>query len=325
MFSPGSHARGAATLILALLVLSLQDVAVKWIGGHYNVVEIVLIRSLVALPATFFFLRREGRRGWPTTRRWLPQIIRGVLLFISFTAYMMALAALPLADISAMRNSGPLMITLLSVLWLGEQVGPRRWIALGVGFLGVLLIVQPGTTAFNLGSVFALLATLTYALSVLITRRLQDTESGATMTYFSSLVYLAASLALAPLAIAVGERPDAPASIAFLFRAWIVPTPLDGAVIAGLGLVWAAGMYFVARAYSQAPASAVAPFEYATLLINVMWGFTLWHEVPTWITIVGAGLTVLSGLYLLLQRDRGWQKADDEESLKVKPLTTNEG
>lgn len=172
MITPGSPARGAVTLVLALLILSLQDVAVKWIGGGYNVLEIVLIRSLVALPATFFFLRREGQRGWPTTRRPLLQVGRGILLFISFTTYMMALAALPLADISAIRNSAPLMITLLSVLWLGERVGPQRWIALGVGFLGVLLIVRPGTTGFNLGSVFALLATLTYALSVLITRRL---------------------------------------------------------------------------------------------------------------------------------------------------------
>ena len=324
MFTPGSPARGAATLVLALLILSLQDVAVKWIGGGYNVIEIVLIRSLVALPATFFFLRREGRRGWPTTRRPLLQIGRGVLLFISFTTYMMALAALPLADISAIRNSAPLMITLLSVLWLGEQVGPRRWMALAVGFLGVLLIVRPGTTAFNLGSVFALLATLTYALSMLITRRLQNTESGATMTYFSSLVYLVASVVLAPLAVLVGERAGAQASIAFLFRAWTMPTPLHGAVIAGLGLVWAAGMYLVARAYSQAPASAIAPFEYAGLLINVMWGFALWHEVPTWITIVGASLTALSGLYVLFQKDRGRQTTDDGQGLNVRSVTNEE-
>ena len=299
MFSSGSHARGAATLILAQLILSLQDVAVKWIGGHYNVIEIVLIRSLVALPATLIFLRREGQLGLPTTRRPLLQIGRGVLLFTSFTTGMMALAALPLAEISAIRNSGPLMITLLSVFWLGEQVGPRRWLALGVGFLGVLLIVQPGTAAFNLGSVFAVLATFTYALSVMVTRRLQSTDSGATMTYYSSLVYLVASVALAPLAVLVGERPDAQASIAFLFRTWIVPTWLDGAIIAGLGLVWTAGMYLIARAYSQAPASVVAPFEYAGLLISVMWGLALWGEVPTWLTIVGASLTVGSGLYVL--------------------------
>jgi len=299
MSTLGSPVRGAATLALALLIFSLQDVAVKWIGGSYNVLEIVLIRSVVALPCTFLFLRLEGRRGLPTTTRPLLEYARGLLLFISFTTYMMGLAALPLAEMAAIRNSGPLMITLFSVLWLGEQVGPRRWLALGVGFLGVLLIVQPGSAAFNPGSIYALLATLTYALSVMVTRRLQTTDSSATMAYYSSLVYLVAAIALAPLSFVVGERSGVDASLAFLFRAWTVPTLLDAGIMAGLGLVWAAGMTFVARAYSLAAASIIAPFEYLGLLISVMWGLLLWNEVPTWLTIIGASLTVGSGLYVL--------------------------
>jgi S-adenosylmethionine uptake transporter len=170
-----------------------------------------------------------------------------------------------------------------------------------VGFAGVLLIVRPGAVNFNLGSVFVLLATLFYALAVMVTRKLQTTDSSATMSYYSSLVYVAASFLLAPLAVVAGEMPESHASIAFLFRAWALPSFWHGATMAGLGLVWAAGMYFNARAYSQAPASVVAPFEYVTLLISVMWGFLLWQEVPTLTTGVGAGLTLLSGLYLLYQ------------------------
>lgn len=299
MSSLGSQVRGAATLALALLIFSLQDIAVKWIGGSYNVLEIVLIRSLVALPCTFLFLRLEGRNGLPTTTRPVLEYARGVLLFLSFTTYMMGLAALPLAEMAAIRNSGPLMITLFSVLWLGEQVGPRRWLALAVGFAGVLLIVQPGSAAFNPGSLYALLATLTYALSVMITRRLQTTDSSATMAYFSSLVYLVAAIALAPLSALVGEQQGADASLAFLFRAWTVPTLFDAGIMAGLGLIWAAGMTFVARAYSMAPASIMAPFEYLALLYSVLWGLLLWNEVPTWLTVIGAALTVGSGLYVL--------------------------
>ncbi|MBL8095714.1 MAG: DMT family transporter [Anaerolineales bacterium] len=315
MSTLGSHIRGAATLALALLIFSLQDIAVKWIGGSYNVLEIVLIRSLVALPCTFLFLRLEGRRGLPTTTRPVLEYARGLLLFVSFTTYMMGLAALPLAEMAAIRNSGPLMITLLSVLWLGEQVGPRRWLALGVGFLGVLLIVQPGSAAFNPGALYALLATLTYALSVMVTRRLQTTDSSATMAYFSSLVYLGAAVALGPLSAVVGEQPGADASLAFLFRAWTVPTLLDAGVMAGLGLVWAGGMYFVARAYSLAPASVVAPFEYTALLISVMWGLLLWNEVPTWLTIIGASLTVGSGLYVLYRERRQKSRAPQADDL----------
>ena len=299
-----TNLRGALSLLLAMLIFSLQDVAVKWIGGDYPVLEIVLFRSLIALPCTFFFLRYEGIPGLPTTQRAGLEYIRGFFLFLSFSTSMLGLAALPLADIAAIRNSGPLMITLLSVVWLGEKVGPRRWIALFVGFLGVLLIVKPGATTFNLGSLFALLATLFYAINVMLTRKLQRTDSSATMAYYSSLVYLVLSFILAPLGSIVGEIPHAHPSIAFLFRSWTRPTFLDWGIMSGLGLVWAGGMYFIARAYSLAPASVVAPFEYAPLLINVMWGFFLWREIPTLTTVAGALLTLVSGVYILYREQK---------------------
>ena len=292
-----------------MLIFSLQDIAVKWIGGNYPVLEIVVFRSLIALPCTFFFLRYEGIGGLPTTQRSGLEYIRGGFLFLSFTTYMMGLAALPLADIAAIRNSGPLMITLLSVVWLGEKVDLRRWIALFVGFIGVLFIIKPGSTTFNLGSIFALTATIFYALNVMLTRKLQTTDSSATMAYYSSLVYLVISFILAPLASMVGEIPGAHPSIAFLFHRWSMPTLLDLVIMFGLGLVWAGGMYFVARAYSLAPASVVAPFEYAPLLINVIWGFLLWREIPTLTTLAGASLTVLSGIYILY-RERVTRKVD---------------
>ena len=112
------------------------------------------------------------------------------------------------------------------------------------------------------------------------------------------------SFILAPLASFVGEIPDAHASIAFLFRAWSMPTLLDWIIMSGLGLVWAGGMYYVARAYSLAQASIVAPFEYAPLLFNMMWGFFLWREIPTLMTLAGALLTLLSGMYILYQEQK---------------------
>jgi drug/metabolite transporter (DMT)-like permease len=182
---------------------------------------------------------------------------------------------------------------------LGEKVGPRRWLALIVGFVGVLFVVRPGSVTFNIGSIFILISVLFYAFSVMITRKLQTTDSSATMAYYSSLVYLVAAFILAPLAIVVGEIPDAHSSIAFLFRAWSMPTLLDGIIMSGLGLVWASGMYFMARAYSLALASVAAPFEYVSLPISVMWGFVIWQEVPTLMTLTGAFLTLSSGMYIL--------------------------
>jgi drug/metabolite transporter (DMT)-like permease len=296
--------KGVGFLVLAMMIISIQNIAVKWIGGDYSALEIVAVRSLVALPCTLLFYRYEGQRGLPTTQQPKLECLRGVFLFLSYTAFMMGLAALPLADIEAIRFSGPLMITLFSLVILGEKVGPRRWLALIVGFIGVLLIVRPGSATFNLGSVFILISVLFYALTVILTRKLQTNDSSATMAYYSSLVYLVAALVLAPLPAMVGEMPDAHSSIAFLIRAWSMPTLIDLVIMAGLGLVWAGWMYFMSRAYSVAQASVIAPFEYVSLPINILWGFLIWQEVPTVMTLAGAFLTLASGLYVLYREHR---------------------
>lgn len=299
-----SNIKGISFLLLAMLIISLQNIAIKWIGGDYPVLEIVILRNLVALPFTLLFFRYEGGRRLPTTQRHKLEILRGLLLFLSYTTYMMGLAALPLAEIEALRFSGPLLITILSVVMLGEKVNIRRWLAIVVGFIGVLLIIRPGSASFNLGSIFILISVLFYALTVIITRKLQTTDSSATMAYFSSFVYLAAALILVPFTTLIGENPDAHPSIAFLFRSWSIPSFLDLIMMSGLGLVWAGWMYFMSRAYSLAQASVAAPFEYVSLLISIFWGYVIWREVPTVMTITGAALTLLSGMYILYRERR---------------------
>lgn len=124
------------------------------------------------------------------------------------------------------------------------------------------------------------------------------------MAYFSSLVYLIAAVVFAPLALWIGEPTDAHPSIAFLLRPWAVPSLLDWVVMSGLGLVWASWAYCMARAYSLAEASVAAPFEYLSLLINITWGFVFWRELPSAMTLVGASVALMSGLYILFH-DRG--------------------
>ncbi len=305
MTKTSSNVTGVSFLMLSALIFSLQNIAVKWIGGDYSILEIVTFRSLIALPCTLLFYRYEGKRGLPTTQRHKLEYVRGVFLFLSYTTHFMGLAALPLADVESIRFSAPLMITFLSVVMLGEKVGPRRWLALIVGFVGVLFIVRPGSVTFNLGSIFILISVLFYALNVMLTRRLQTTDSSATMAYYSSLVYLVAAFVLVPLPGIVGEIPDAHPSIAFLLRTWTMPTFLDWIIMSGLGLVWAGGMYCMARAYSAAQASVVAPFEYVSLPINIMWGFVIWQEIPTLMTLAGAFLTLSSGMYILYRERNG--------------------
>lgn len=303
--------RAIGFLLIALLIFSLQNISVKFISGDYSILQIVTFRSLVALPATLLFYRAEGKRGLPKTKRHTLEFVRGLFLFLSYTTHFMGLASLPLADIETIRFSGPLMITILSVILLKEKVEWQRWAALVVGFIGILIVVNPGSATFNLGSIFILISVLFYALNVMLTRKLQDTESSATMAYFSSLVYLVLAIVLLPLPKLVGDVNQAHPSVAFLLRAWSMPTAVDLLVMAGLGLVWAGGMFFMAKAYSVGEASAVAPFEYASLLISTLWGLLLFAEVPTWTTILGAVITLASGLYVLL-RERKKQSVPEQ-------------
>jgi len=294
-----------------MFVFSLQNIAIRFIYENYAVLEIVIIRSLIALPCTLLFFRYEGNRKLPHTTRPFLHIGRGLLLFIAYTTYFMGLVAIPLADAAAIRYSSPLFLTFFSVSILGEMVGPRRWLGLVVGFAGVLLIVRPGSVYFNIGTVFVLMTTITSALSAIITRRLKTTDSSASMAYYSTLVYLVSALILGPLMAFIGTSTQTHPSLVFLLRAWAIPTIADFGVIAALGVIWATGTYFIAQAYSLAQASIAAPFEYTALPINVLWGFLLWQEIPTRTTWLGAILTIASGLYILY-RDILYKSVGDE-------------
>ena len=296
--------KGILFLILALLVGSLQAVAVKTLGGKYPVLQMVIFRNLVALPFTLLFFRLEGRRGLPVTKKIRSHAIRGLYLFLSYTTYMMGIAALPLAEVETIRFSGPLMITVLSVVFLSEKVSLGRWFALAVGFGGVLLVVRPGTATYNIGSIFILISVLFYALTVLSTRQLQQTESSATMAFYSSLMYVASAIVLIPFTMAIGEQAGTHSSLAFLLHPWQILTLPHGLLMASLGLVWAAWTYLMARAYSLAKASIAAPFEYVSLPINIMWGYVFWSEVPNLSTLAGAALTLASGLFILFRNAR---------------------
>ena len=290
---------GAAFVVLGMFTFSFQNMAIKSISADYPVLQIVVFRSFVAIPAAYALMRLEGQRGWPVTTKPMLEFVRGMFMFLSYTTFFMGVAALTLAEAESIRFSGPLMITILTVFFFGERVGLVRWIALLVGFGGVLLIVQPGTASFNLGSVFVLIATAFYAFVVMLTRRLRNDDSSATMAFFGSLVYLVAAFIITPITMAIGNPADAHPSVAFLLREWTTPTFFDAFVMSAVGLSWAGGMYCIARAYTMAATSVATPFEYTSLPINAMWGFVIFNDVPTLLTLIGALLTIGSGLFIL--------------------------
>lgn len=254
--------------------------------------------------------RVEGRRAF-TTRRPGLHMLRGLLGVVSYTSYYMAFAVLPLAEAVALFFAAPLFLTALSVLVLGEQVGARRWSAVAVGFLGVLVILRPGAAVFEPAALLSVLAALAYAAMQMVTRRLAANDSGICMSVSINVCYLL--IAVASGLIVGGSVPpaDLHPSLVFLVRPWVMPGMTDFLLMSSLGFIAAAGFFCLTRAYSVAPASVVAPFEYSMMLWALLWGLLFFGEIPQGVVLVGVALTAGAGLYVLHREHVNMPRADE--------------
>jgi drug/metabolite transporter (DMT)-like permease len=291
--------KGIAFLIAGVSVFSFQDVVIKWMSGEYPVHEIVFIRSLVAIVLILLIVRFEGGLESLWTRRPVVHLVRGCAFFMAYTCYYLSLASLPLAEAATLYFTAPLFLAALSVPLLGEKVGLQRWLAVCIGFLGVLIILRPGASVVDPASILALLSALAYAITGVVTRRLGGTDNSSSMAFYTTVLYL---IVTAVIGIVLGDGilfNEGHASMEFLLRAWTLPSLSDLSLMVLLGLIAASGFYFLAQAYRVAQATTVAPFEYFGLLLAVIWGYTFWREFPDMYTIAGMLLVVGSGLYVL--------------------------
>jgi len=285
-------------------VFPVQDVLIKGLSGDYPVLEIVFVRSLVALGLFAWLLWWERDSGTlPIQRPWL-HAVRGSLGLLSFTTYYMAIAALPLATVAAVAFAAPLFVTALSALVLGEPVDGRRWRAVLLGFLGVLVVLRPGAAAFEPAALLAVLSALCYAISQTITRELGRTDSGAMIVLTSTLVAVVVAAA-SGLVAGDGDRgAGLHPSLAFLVRGWVLPPWGALGRMALCGLISGVGIYCLTQAYRVAPASTVAPFEYVMIGWAVLWGYVFWGDVPGPATLIGVATTVAAGVYVLHHQAR---------------------
>ena len=291
--------KGVLYVIAGISVFSIQDVIIRSIAGSYPVHEIVFVRSVVALVPLLVIAHVDGGLIGLRTRRPWAHVLRGGAMLASYTAYYLALVALPLALAVALYFVAPLLITALSHLLLGEKAQLRRWLAVAIGFIGVVIMTRPSGGGIEPAAVLAVLAALFYAFSAILTRRLGATESGVSLALSATLVYFAVNgllgLWIGDGALAQKGHP----SLEFLLRAWMWPTWRDFWLMAACGLIAAFGFYFLSQAYRLAQATTVSPFEYVGLPLAALWGFLFWREVPQATTILGVVLIVGSGLYVL--------------------------
>jgi drug/metabolite transporter (DMT)-like permease len=299
------NVRGALFLCFGIFIFMFQDVIIRWMSGSYPIHQVVLIRSVVALPLVTAIVWYEvGLRALATRRIGL-HVARGFSSFTTYMTYYLALAALPFAENVAITFSSPLVITVLSVIFLGERVGLLRAAAVLTGFAGVLLIARPGTSVFDPAALIAVVSACTYGISALIARPLGRTDSAAVMSFYTTLIYLGMSTGLSlVLHGGVEGGEGAHKSLAFMSRPWMWPGPLDLALICATGVIAAVGFDCLNEAYRSGEPSAVAPFEYTSLLWATAVGFLLFGEVPGLITIGGTALIVLAGLVILFSEMR---------------------
>ena len=272
---------------------------IKQVSGAYPLTQVVSIRSVVAIPILLSLVQIEvGWRAIFSPDFW-PLTARAAIMFVSYTAYYMAFPALPLADAVALYFTVPLFVTALAGPFLGERSSWRVWTAVGVGFLGVMVMLRPGSGLFEPAALLSLLAAAMYGTSMLMARRLGTSQATSVMAFYQNWVFLAGAgltaMCLHLLGIEHAEHP----SLSFLVRSWVWPTVSDGLLIASCGVIAATGMMFLTTAYRIARASLVTSFEYSGILWAPMWGFLFFGEIPRLTTVAGALLIVGAGLVAL--------------------------
>ena len=264
----------------AFALFTVMDALIKWLSADYPIHQLVFSNSLFALLPVLLVSLRRGGLARLRTRRLPLHVLRGLLgaagSLLAFYAY----SQLPLADAYAIIFTTPLMITALSLPVLGEPVGWRRWSAVAVGFLGVLIMLRPGVAPIGIGALAALGGACLSALSILLVRKLGTTESTASIALYSNLTVVLIAGLLQPFG-------------------GIVPSALDFGLMAAAGLIGGTALLVLIAAYRSAPAALVAPFQYSQMVWAILLGFVVWGDVPEAAKLLGAAVVAASGLFIL--------------------------
>ena len=257
------------------------DLCAKGLLVDYSLEQFVFLRSLIGVSIFLLLGRQFG--GWKSlvTRRWRWHLLRTLLSTVTMFAFFYGLANMPLVDALTLGFTAPLMVTALSVPFLGEHVGWRRWLAVVAGFIGVLIILRPGAAKISLATIAVLIAAFTYACMAITSRKLAATESG----YALSVYVVGGPMAVSATMLGSGgwQVPD--------LGGWVLFT-LAGmcSVIAWVGIV---------GAYRRASPALLAPFEYTALIGGAIAGYLVWNEVPDRWVVIGATIIIASGLFVV--------------------------
>lgn len=275
-----SSLAGVGFMLGAMAVLPFLDVVAKTLGNQaVPVLQIVWARMAMGTVMTVpLAWHAAGPRGLVPERIGLHGL-RAMLLILATFCFFFALRFLPIADALAVFFVQPLLVTALSPLVLKERVGPRRWAAVGIGFLGTMIIIRPGLQAFNPGTVLALGAGTCLALYFLLTRRIAGRDPAMVTTFRTSL--------LGTVLVS-----------AVVWLVWVPPTPLQWALFLALGFISTLGHGLIVMAYDRAEASLLAPLAYTEMVMAVAVGWWFFGDFPDLWTFVGVAVLISCAIYI---------------------------
>jgi len=294
--SLNQNTQGILCLIGAVIFLTFSDAIIKWLSPHYPLHEITLFRACFALMIVPLFIFMEGGVRSLKTRRPLLHLARGFSLVLANMFFFLGLATMPLAQVVALFYTAPLFICLMAKPVLGETVGLLRWVAIGAGMLGVVIIVQPQSLTFSWLSLLPIGAALMYATMQMMTRKLGMQDTAGTMTFYMQIAFILVSI-VSGFFLGHGQfdQPESP-TLSFMLRKWHWPTPTHLTLMATCGIIVAFGAYLLSQAYRLAQATVVAPFEYTSLPFAILTGYFVWKDIPGLNDLFGSLLIILSGI-----------------------------
>lgn len=272
--------RAVTCMLIGAALLSLNDALIKALTSGYPVGELLFVRGAFVCPWIVVLAIRSGGVHKIRIRSVGGQSLRAVCVIASSFLFVTGLSYLPLADAIAVAFTGPLFITAMAPLALGEHVGWRRWLAVLAGFTGVLFMVRPGTGAMQWAVLFPLAAALCGGMRDLITRRISQTETTIAVLFVTTAAVMLAGVTTLPFGWAPLRADDL----------WL---------FAASGLLVAGAHYLMIEAFRQGEAALVAPFKYTSLVWAILFGFLLFAEVPDGWTLFGSAIVILAGLYIM--------------------------
>jgi S-adenosylmethionine uptake transporter len=280
-----ANLRGALYALLAFAIFATHDVVVKFLGASYSPIQIIFFSVLFGFPLVTIMLIRDpvdgnlrARHPWWSLLRTVSAVITGVTAFYAFSV-------LPLAQTYAILFATPILITLLAIPILGEKVGLRRGLAIVVGMAGVLIVLRPGGAELSLGHAAALVAAICSSLASVIVRRIGKEERSVVLLLYPML----------------GNFVVLGFALPFVYE----PMPIMHLGMTGIiALFGFIAMIFVIAAYRSAEAVIVAPMQYSQMIWATIFGFFLFDEIPDAMTLVGAGVIIASGIYIVMRESR---------------------